>query len=51
MLEIMGMWLFCDGLYSLLIYTKKEGQSWWRDHSFRIVRMAIGVVMMILGIR
>jgi len=43
---LLGMWIVCDGIYSLLVHVKDEKQTWWRDHSFRIIRIAIGIIMM-----
>lgn len=46
-----GVWLFGDGLFSLLIWTRPGcGQSWWRDHSIRVVRMLLGGVLVVLGV-
>lgn len=46
-----GMYVFLDGLASLYTYTgaKKDGQSWIRDHSWRIIRCLVGIALMILG--
>ena len=41
-----GMWLMCDGLISIRLYPE---QSWLKDHSIRILRIAIGVFMMVAG--
>ena len=44
-----GVWIFSDGLYSLLLYLNKPGylgapQTWLRDHWIRCIRMAWGLV-------
>ena len=41
-----GLWLLTDGLYSILTY---PGENWWRNHSFRIIRMALGIVLIVMG--
>ena len=47
-LGIIGMWIFCDGWISLALYIP-EKQSWLRDHSIRIIRCLLGIVLMWLG--
>jgi len=44
---LLGMWLFCDGIISIRLYPE---QSWLKDHSIRLIRIAIGIYMMALGI-
>jgi len=47
-----GVWIFADGISSLWQYTRRErkdGQSWLRDHSFRILRCILGIVLIIIG--
>ena len=47
-----GMYICMDGVASLWQYTRPErrdGQSWLRDHSFRLFRIAVGILLMILG--
>jgi len=52
---LLGMWLFCDGIISILLYLKtvdhdgKRLQSWRFDHSIRIIRILIGITLMILA--
>lgn len=41
-----GMWLVCDGLISIRLYTE---QSWLKDHLIRLIRIAIGMFMMIVA--
>ena len=48
----LGAWVFSDGLYSLLTHTRpplSQHQSWLRDHSFRLVRMACGLALVVIG--
>lgn len=52
LIGLIGMGVFCDGVASLWQYTRPErnhNQSWMADHSLRILRMAYGVALMILG--
>ena len=43
-----GMWVFADGVASLWTYLPTK-ESWLRNHSFRIIRMMVGIILMILG--
>jgi hypothetical protein len=38
--SILGIYLICDGLGSIVIYQK---QPWFPDHMMRIIRMIVGV--------
>jgi len=54
-LGVIGAWLFCDGLFSLMLYTGKPGytgtpQTWKRDHWIRLVRMVLGLMLIALGV-
>ena len=55
LIGLMGCWLFCDGIISIMLYLKtvdhdgKRLQSWEFDHSIRIIRIIIGIVLMILA--
>ena len=48
-----GMWIAADGIASLWIYTSNDerakGQTFWRDHSVRVVRCLIGIGLIIAG--
>jgi len=50
-----GMWLLCDGLISIRLYidakdeTGNRLQDWYRDHSIRLLRCAIGIFLMVAG--
>jgi len=48
-----GMWILADSVASLYTYTgkgeKAQGQSWFRDHSLRVVRGICGIVLMVIG--
>lgn len=53
LLCIGGTWMIADGVSSIWQYTKPgitPKQTWRRDHAFRLVRMAWGVVFIYLGI-
>jgi hypothetical protein len=44
-LGVIGTWIFADGIASLYTYTctdKAKGQSWVKDHSFRIPGLSEG---------
>jgi len=46
-----GVWFVADGVSSLWAYTRPEmtGQSWLRDHSLRCLRIALGIVVIVIG--
>ena len=51
---LIGVWLFSDSMFSLLIYSDKRdarsaGQSFWRDHWIRVVRLALSLVLILIG--
>ena len=49
---LIGMWIFTDGWFSIVTtcrFNPQKVNSWMFDHSIRIIRMAIGIVLMILG--
>ncbi len=49
---ILGTWIFADGVSSLWTYTcpeRKANQSFWRDHSLRIFRCLLGLVLIWIG--
>jgi hypothetical protein len=51
-LGVLGTWIVADGISSLYNYThgeKSNGQSWIKDHSFRLVRCAVGIAVIIIG--
>jgi hypothetical protein len=52
-LGVLGTWVLADGISSLYTYTNGErakGQSWLKDHSFRLVRCLIGISIIIIGV-
>ena len=50
-LGVIGTWILADGVASLWHYTgpAKENQSWKRDHSLRILRCILGVILIYIG--
>ena len=52
---LLGVWIFSDGLYSLLLYLNTPGidgkrlQTWKRDHWLRVVRAGIGIALIVIG--
>ena len=55
LIGLAGMWIFCDGLISIRLYlntldeTGKRLQNWRMDHSIRVIRCLIGLLMMVAG--
>ena len=48
-LGILGTWLVADGVVSVVFYYGKNGETWIKNHSVRLVRIAIGIVIIIIG--
>lgn len=51
-LAVLGTWILADGVASLYTYThgeKAKGQSWLKDHSFRLVRCVCGIAVILIG--
>ena len=47
-LGVIGIWVFSDGWYSLVLYRDK-GEPFLRCHSIRVIRMALGLILVIMG--
>ena len=47
---LLGMWVFADGVSSLWAYLPHKEETFWRNHSFRIVRCLVGIALMIIGV-
>lgn len=43
----LGVWVIADGVASLWAYHGKE--KWWRNQSFRALRMIVGVMIIVLA--
>jgi len=48
-IKLIGMWIFCDGWISLALYIPKKKQTWLGDHIIRVIRLAIGIILMVFG--
>lgn len=46
-IKMLGVWLFSDAQVSLAMYLNKPGQTWLKDHSIRVIRMIIAIVLML----
>lgn len=46
---LIGVWVASDGIYSILYYLDDNHESWWRNHSVRILRVVLGISLVILG--
>ena len=49
---LMGMWLLTDGLFSIIMthrFNPQKINSWKFDHSFRLIRCAVGIALMVIG--
>ena len=49
---IFGTWLICDAYISIVVAIRwlNNGNSWKYDHSIRIVRGIIGLVLILIGV-
>ena len=48
-LGLIGMWLLCDGWFSLAVYLKRPDQSWFKDHLIRLIRIGLGIALILMG--
>ena len=44
-----GVWLLIDSVISILMYRKRPGQTWERDHSVRVIRGLLSLGLMVKG--
>ncbi len=42
----MGLWMACDGVISLFVHLPDKRQTWTNDHSVRVLRTVIGLLLM-----
>jgi len=47
---IIGALVFCDGIASWWAYSGKEGETFWHNHSLRLLRMLYGIALIIIGV-
>jgi len=50
LLGIFGTWLMADGIVSIKLYHGKEGETWVGTHSIRLVRIAMAIAIMVMGV-
>lgn len=48
LLAVGGMWLLCDGWFSISYY-KRTTETFWGNHIIRILRIAIGLELMFMS--
>lgn len=48
-LWLIGYWLLGDGLISIYVHMKDKRQSWEHDHSVRLIRALLGLVLLCLS--
>ena len=58
-LVAIGVWILCDGVFSLNVYLNAPAQwrqdnpdgkqTWFRDHWIRVLRCICGIALMWLG--
>ena len=47
-IKLLGVWFLADSIYSLIVWSGK-GQSFWKDHSIRIIRLVGSIAMILWG--
>ncbi len=47
---LLGMWVFADGVASLWAYLPNKEETFWRNHSLRLVRCLVGIALMVIGV-
>ena len=45
---LIGVWIFSDAWYSLVLYHGK-GEPFWKCHSIRIIRGLLGIALIVIG--
>ena len=46
---VIGAWVVADGFASLWAYAQKPKETFWRNHTLRILRILLGIVLIGLG--
>ena len=46
---LIGMWIFSDAWYSLVLYSSKN-EPFWKCHSIRVIRLLCGITLIVLGV-
>ena len=49
MVKLLGMWFFCDAIFSLVLYIGKPEEKWLKNHLVRLFRLLAGIGLMIWG--
>lgn len=47
--QLIGLWLACDGIISLFVHIPDKRQTWTNDHSVRILRVILGMLLVWLN--
>lgn len=48
-IKLLGMWFFCDAIFSLALYVGVPGEKWFRNHAVRLIRFFAGIALIIWG--
>lgn len=46
---VMGAWLLSDSIWSIFYYLGRENETFWRNHSVRIVRGFLAIILIVIG--
>lgn len=47
--QLIGLWLICDGIISLVTHLPDRRQTWTNDHSVRVIRVIMGLMLVWLN--
>jgi len=45
---LIGLWIFSDAWYSLVLYSGKN-EPFWKCHSIRVIRGLLGIALIVIG--
>ena len=48
-IKLLGMWFFCDAIFSLSLYIGKQDEKWLKNHLVRLIRLVASILLMIWG--
>jgi len=50
LIAMAGVWIFQDGLASILYYCGRANESWHFNQTLRLIRCAWGLLLIVLGL-
>jgi small-conductance mechanosensitive channel len=46
--KMIAVWLLSDAVYSIFYYIDNPSEKWIKNHSFRIIRGILAIILMII---